>query len=120
MSRPAAEPARARRDVAEMDALASLPRPTVRRIAEAVAAEWDVAPADLLSARRGGLSVPRQAAMALARDLTGHSLPTIGRALRRDASTVHHGIAAHARRCAGDPALAARCAALATTLRQEA
>lgn len=120
MSSLRTELARVRLEVAEIAAMHPREHPTIRRILDAVAAAWCVSPADLLSARHSArLVVPRHAVMALARQLTPHSLPTIGRILRRDHTTVHHGIAQHARRCAEDPALAARCAAIATLLTEE-
>lgn len=48
---------------------------------------------DILSTRRSEASVKaRRAVYLLAREMTGHSLPAIGRALRKDHSTVLHGI----------------------------
>lgn len=120
MSSLRTELTRLRLDVVEMAALMARPRPTMRRIMEAVAEEWCVSLPDLVSDRRAQRLVePRQAAMALAWELTGHSLAMIGRMLRRDHTTIHHGIAAHGRRCADNPALKARTEALAARLMKE-
>mgnify|MGYP002777335347 CR=1 FL=1 len=120
MSSLRTELARVRLEVAEMAALHPRAHPSIRRILDAVAEAWCVSPADVLSDRQHArLVVPRHAVMALARQLTPHSQAAIGRMLRRDHTTVMHGVAQHARRCAEDPTLAARCAAIAHHLTQE-
>lgn len=81
---------------------------SVRQVLAVVSAEFETPLSDLLSERRQRRLVrPRQAAMWLAREFTRHSLPTIGRAMRRDHTTVLHGIAAHQRRLETDPYYAA-------------
>jgi len=59
---------------------------------------------------------PRQAAMGLARALTGRSYPTIGRILKRDHTTVVQGCRSHLRRMAADPDYAARVRAVSERL----
>jgi chromosomal replication initiator protein len=74
-----------------------------------VTAEWQLRPLDLVSARRSrDVSVPRQVAYWLARQLTPLSLPQIGRHLGlRDHTTVRSGIIALERLMAEDEDLAA-------------
>lgn len=66
----------------------------IKSIQNAVASEWGVDVADIISRRQSKLiSKPRHAAMYLARILTAHSLPEIGRAFGgRDHTTVMHAI----------------------------
>lgn len=59
---------------------------------------------------------PRQAVMALTRQLTGRSYATIGRILRRDHTTVCSGCRAHERHMAADPTYAARVRAVSERL----
>lgn len=73
--------------------------PTIQEIKEVVAARWGVTVLDIVSQRRDKDIVrPRHVAMWLARHLTGHSLPEIGRGFRepnrpaRDHTTVMHAI----------------------------
>jgi chromosomal replication initiator protein len=75
----------------QSDALAS---PTVDRVQEVVARRWGVTPEGLRSkARIKTLTVPRQVAMFLARDLLGMQLVEIGQAFGgRDHSTVIHSV----------------------------
>lgn len=61
---------------------------------------------------------PRQVAMLLARDLARLSLPTIGRELRRDHTTVIHGLRSIEKRRAQDPGLDEDIAALTRELTQ--
>lgn len=92
-------------------------RPTVAACLEAVAQEFAVPVPLLLSDRRSAwIALPRQVAMHLAIRLTGRSTPEIGRALRRDHSTVLHGHQAVRARLLTDPELAARVEALAAAL----
>jgi chromosomal replication initiator protein len=65
---------------------------TVENIQKVVAEYYKLRLADLLSGRRSrSLARPRQVAMALAKDLTRHSLPEIGAAFGgRDHTTVLH------------------------------
>jgi chromosomal replication initiator protein len=62
--------------------------------------------AEMTSKRRGrAVARPRQVAMYLARHLTPHSLPVIGRHFGgRDHTTVMHAISMVEERAAGDPA----------------
>ena len=65
---------------------------TVENIQKTVAEYYKIRVADLLSKRRSrSIARPRQVAMALAKDLTSHSLPEIGDAFGgRDHTTVIH------------------------------
>jgi chromosomal replication initiator protein len=64
----------------------------VENIQKTVAEYFKIRVADLLSAKRSrSVTRPRQAAMALAKDLTNHSLPEIGQLFGgRDHTTVLH------------------------------
>lgn len=64
-------------------------------IKKAVCRRFFITEAELLSdSRKRCWARPRQLAMVLCRDLTGHSLPSLGRQFGgRDHSTVHHGCA---------------------------
>jgi len=66
---------------------------TIENIQKTVAEYYKVRVSDLLSKRRSrSVARPRQMAMALAKELTNHSLPEIGDAFGgRDHSTVIHG-----------------------------
>jgi chromosomal replication initiator protein len=79
------------------DAAANTPPalPSVDRVQEVVARRWGVSPEGLRSkARVKTLTVPRQVAMFLARDLLGMQLVEIGQAFGgRDHSTVIHSLA---------------------------
>jgi chromosomal replication initiator protein len=74
------------------DAVRSVP--SVARVQEVVARRWGVTPEGLRSkARTKSLTVPRQVAMFLARDLLGMQLVEIGQAFGgRDHSTVIHSL----------------------------
>ncbi len=64
---------------------------TIDRIMTKVAEHYAIRVADLGSkARSRSLARPRQVAMALAKELTQHSLPEIGRAFGKDHTTVMH------------------------------
>ena len=65
---------------------------TIENIQKTVAEYYKIRMADLLSKRRSrSIARPRQVAMALARELTNHSLPEIGDAFGgRDHTTVMH------------------------------
>lgn len=78
--------------------------PTIAQIIAAVAEIWGVTPAELRSQRRGQpAAMARQAAMTLARDLTPHSLTTIGHAFGdRHHTTVTHAIHRTHARAASD------------------
>ena len=66
---------------------------TIENIQKTVAEYYKIRVADLLSKRRSrSITRPRQMAMALAKELTSHSLPEIGDAFGgRDHTTVLHG-----------------------------
>lgn len=64
---------------------------TIDNIMSTVAKYYNIPPKELRSARRSRmLARPRQVAMALARELTEHSLPDIGQAFEKDHTTVLH------------------------------
>lgn len=63
--------------------------PAIADIQRAVAAHTGISVLELISHRRKHAR-PRQVAMFLARELTPHSYPAIGRAFHRDHSTVFH------------------------------
>ena len=61
-------------------------------VIEAVAAYYSITPEDIRGPRRSReVSVPRQIAMYLCREVASVSFPRIGDAFRRDHSTVQHG-----------------------------
>jgi chromosomal replication initiator protein len=66
---------------------------SIENIQKTVAEYFKIRVADLLSKRRSrSIARPRQLAMALAKELTNHSLPEIGDAFGgRDHTTVLHG-----------------------------
>lgn len=67
--------------------------PLIREIQATVADYFGVTLIDLLSERQNrGLAHPRQVAMWLARTLTFSSIKKIGKAFRRDHSTVLHAV----------------------------
>jgi hypothetical protein len=68
--------------------------PTIRQIQKEVVKHYDIELADMTSERRTwDVSHPRQVAMYLAKTLTKHSLPYIGRRFGgRDHTTVLHGV----------------------------
>jgi len=70
------------------------PKPSVDRVQEVVARRWGVTPEGLRSkARTKTLTVPRQVAMFIARDVLGMQLVEIGQAFGgRDHSTVIHSL----------------------------
>jgi chromosomal replication initiator protein len=79
--------------------------PSINKVQEVVARRWGVTPEGLRSkARIKTLTVPRQIAMYLARELTSQSLPAIGNAFGgRNHTTVLHACRRTAERIAGDP-----------------
>ena len=83
--------------------------PTVDEIIDATAGRFGVTSADLVARdRRPTVTHARKVAMYLARDLTDHSLPAIGRAFGgRDHSTVLSAVRRTERDMAADPQLAA-------------
>lgn len=65
----------------------------IRRVVVAVCATWDVTPSDLLShTRTQSLALPRFAVMRMLFRRVGWSLSKIGREMRRDHTSVMHGI----------------------------
>ncbi len=86
--------------------------PRVAAIKAAVCQEFGCSMIDLDSYRKA-TSLPRQVAMYLARELTPHSLPELGRMFHRDHTTVLYGCnkIAHAL-IDGDAALGVRVAEL--------
>lgn len=79
---------------------------TIREIQAATCREFGLSPAELLSpARTARIAWPRQIAMYLARELTGESLPAIGRQFGgRDHTTVLHAWRRTGARIASDDA----------------
>jgi len=77
-------------------------------IQKKVAAHYNLRVADLLSPRRARpVARPRQVAMYLAKAMTSHSLPDIGRKFGgRDHTTIIHGVRKIEELMAGDPDLA--------------
>ena len=64
---------------------------TMERIQRTVADHFDIRYSDILSRKRpANIALPRQVAMYLCRDLTSHSLPTIGDAFGKNHATVLH------------------------------
>ncbi len=84
--------------------------PSIGRVQEIVARRWGVTPEGLRSkARIKALTVPRQIAMYLARDLLNMQLVEIGAAFGgRDHSTVIHSVDKVQRQLQADPALRER------------
>ena len=76
--------------------------------------EWGIAVAHIVGPRRTHVCTrPRQVAMYLVNELTGRSLPDIGRSFGgRDHTTILHGVRVTAKRMASDPELNARVARL--------
>lgn len=74
---------------------ARAPHITIEQIQRAVAEQWKVSLADMASSRRvRAVARPRQVAMYLAKQLTGRTLPEIGRRFGdRDHTTVMHAVA---------------------------
>ncbi|HET9124329.1 MAG TPA: chromosomal replication initiator protein DnaA [Solirubrobacteraceae bacterium] len=85
-------------------AKASGATPSIESIQAAVAAHFGLTVDQLTSAsRKATINWARQVAMALVRDLTGASLPTIGRAFGgRNHATVHNALQRVSDRLAGD------------------
>src|SRR6266704_139205 len=78
----------------EESATYAQPTPSIDRVQEVVARRWGVTPEGLRSkARTKTLTIPRQVAMYLARDMLGMQLVEIGQAFGgRDHSTVIHSV----------------------------
>jgi len=92
--------------------------PSIDRVQEVVARRWGVTPEGLRSkARTKRLTVPRQVAMYLARDLLGMQLVEIGQAFGgRDHSTVIHSVDKVGRQLARDHAFRERVSQARTEL----
>ena len=89
-----------------------IPHITIEGIIAHVAAFYRVTLRDVLSHRRDAQSVlARQVAMSLARDLVLATIPVIGRAFRRDYTTVRDALG-HVRGLLADPQFAATYAGL--------
>jgi chromosomal replication initiation ATPase DnaA len=95
----------------------AIPVPSIARLVAAVAVEFDLTERAILSPRRDAAFVTaRQVVMHLAVTQLCKSLPTIGRCLQRDHTTVLHGSRVIARRICVDPDLAARVARVAAAI----
>lgn len=90
----------------------------IGRIQATVCSSYGITPFILKSAVRWRkVARPRQVAMYLVRELTGHSLPNIGRHFgNRDHTTVIHAIKAVEERMASDPSYRADVEALRAAL----
>jgi chromosomal replication initiation ATPase DnaA len=78
-------------------------RPRIHEIISEVAKRHGVTPIAIISDRRNTkLVAARHEAMWRARNETTYSLPRIGRAFRRDHTTVLHGVAKHEKRIAAN------------------
>ncbi len=88
----------------ELDVPGVKPR-TVEEIQERTAAAFDLTVDDLRSSSRAArVNWARQVAMYLSRELTGATLPAIGKAFGRNHTTVMHACKRTAQRIAEDPA----------------
>lgn len=65
---------------------------SVRRIQEAIAADFGIPSHMFLTVQETPVCYPRQYAMLLAREMTGKSYPDLGGLFRRDHATIMHGI----------------------------
>lgn len=85
--------------------LEEIPPITIERIQTVVAKQWDVSPEALRSkSRTKTLTIPRQAAMYLCRELLGLHLVEIGQAFgKRDHSTVIHSLERAAEQILNEP-----------------
>jgi len=99
----------------QMDAAPpGFPVPSIGRLVDAAAAEFGITAAAILSPRRDASFVEaRQVVMYLASAHLKRSLPTIGRCLNRDHTTVLHARDRIAARIAAEPDFAARVARVA-------
>ena len=93
---------------------------TVEEVIKAVAAHYGVQEADLKGSRKTReVTVPRQVAMYLARNLTGSSFPEIGKAFgNKDHSTVVKGVQKIKKQLGSDHEMAGRVRALDWSLRE--
>ena len=79
---------------------------TMERIQRTVAEHFDIRYSDILSRKRpANIALPRQVAMYLCRDLTSHSLPTIGDAFGKNHATVLHACRLISSKEQSDPSL---------------
>ena len=80
---------------------------TIENIQKVVAEHYKLKTSDMLSAKRNrSVARPRQVAMALAKELTRHSLPEIGNAFgKRDHTTVLHATRKVKELCVSDPGI---------------
>lgn len=97
-----------------VDASEFYPGVTIGKIKLAVSAAYNCTILDMMSARRQKIVMePRQVAQYLAKTMTLHSLPMIGRSFGyRDHTTVLHSVNKIERTIKTDPQLAARVAAI--------
>lgn len=96
-----------------------MPPVTVAAILRAVSAEWAIPETELLAHRRAPATEgPRCAVMGLARAMTPHSFPALGRMLKRDHTTVLAASRRHAERMENDPHYAARIRAVSERLQR--
>lgn len=94
--------------------------PEIGRLLHAAAAEFGVSVPFILSARRNAhVVLARQVVMHIAATRLNRSLPVIGRCMKRDHSTVFHGLRRIAERTAADPDLAARIERVAATIQPQ-
>lgn len=98
---------------------AAPPAAPIARIVAAVAAHYGV-PIEQLNSevQTAHVALARQTAMALARELHGHSLARIGRTFDRDHTTVWHAVRKVVALRRTDPTYAAQFDALALTLKE--
>lgn len=90
---------------------------TMERIQRAVAEHFDIRFSDILSRKRpANIALPRQIAMYLCRELTTHSLPSIGEAFGKNHATVLHACRHIGEREAEDAALRQSLSTLRATL----
>jgi chromosomal replication initiator protein len=76
---------------------------SIRDVQERICVDFGISMDELVSPSRAGkLAWPRQVAMYLAREITGATLPAIGRAFGRNHTTVLHACRRTAERIAGD------------------
>ncbi len=95
----------------------TLPSGAIVHIIQATADEFGLLVEEVLSARQTeDVVLARHVAMHLARRLTRHSYPAIGRRFGRDHTTVMHADRAVAARCRDDAELRRRVEALAAAL----
>ena len=95
-----------------------VPKASVLEIQRHVA-EYYSLPIEAMTARcrLRSMTLPRQVAMYLARQMTGRSFPEIGDRFERDPATVMHAVRHVAARLETDPDLAAEVAALRDAVR---